>query len=190
MGLGPGAPKLPGSRAAATPAAGSRSQPGTLRKRAEAPTPSVASTSKRPRIASGSSSRSVSGTSSRSVSATSTRSASATGFVGGYISGAPPSTGATQRRRDPYTPTANAHARRFGAPAGARANTLASTGRAKVLVPRKGDAAGKDVFQTPGGPGSVRRGPRKSFKPRQSLASGLLSGRFPVDEIDEDDDVF
>ncbi|BEJ16879.1 hypothetical protein CspHIS471_0602800 [Cutaneotrichosporon sp. HIS471] len=165
LGLGPTVPP----RARATPAAGSRSQPGTSRKR-ELPTPcpTGGSTSKRPRVLgsgvpSGSTSRSVSGTTSRSVSGSSVRGGSSMSMRG------------TMRHVD-ETPTASA-ARRFGAPAGSRAN---------ALVPRQQERA--DVFKTPGKtPG---RTPRKSFKPRPSVAGGLLAGRFALSEADEDDDMF
>lgn len=160
LGLGPSVP----ARARATPAAGGRAQHGTLRKRdLPTPCPTGGSTSKRPRvlgsrIPSGSASRSTSGTA-RSVSGCTVRSVS----------------GASVRRVD-ETPTASA-ARRFGAPAGSRAN---------ALVPRQQERT--DVFKTPGKtPG---RAPRKSFKPRRSIAGGLLAGRFALDEADEDDDVF
>ncbi|GMK59590.1 hypothetical protein CspeluHIS016_0801960 [Cutaneotrichosporon spelunceum] len=165
LGLGPAT----APRARATPAIGSRSQPATLRKR-ELPTPCSAggSTSKRPRVIgarfpSGLASRSVSGTSARSVSGSGARPASSMSLRG-------------STRQVDETPTASA-ARRFGAPAGSRAN---------ALVPRQQDRA--DVFKTPGKtPG---RTPRKSFKPRRSIAGGLLAGRFVLAEADEDDDMF
>lgn len=166
--MGLGAAPLPKVRA--TPAPTSRSQPGTMRKR-EAPTPCpTTSTVKRPRVGLGLPPRSVSVSSSRTVSGSTARSAS---VVSSRSSASVSSAGTARvRQLDPHaTPTANA-ARRFGAPAGSRANALAP--------PR--------MYRTPGETPGKRA--RKSFKPRQSLAGGLLAGRFAVDEMAEEDDVF
>jgi hypothetical protein len=73
------------------------------------------------------------------------------------------------------TPTASAASRRFGAPAAGRINTLPPRQQERV-----------DVFKTPGKTPS--RMDRKSFRPRPSIAGGLLAGRLVLPEADEDED--